>query len=383
MNQEVGKKGAVLFRVYNEEKNFDIDTERKVLFKKNILDEKNNKTFEVGCGPWIDEFNFYIFCEFDEKIPKGEYSFKFNENEDRFNYSRYEIHLNSDNIYKITKIDLDKADLYSGPQTINVTDNKESYELKFKIKSYNQERLYLQNNIDEPLECNRKNEELICPIKKSSLECYSSSYPIILLKLFSLFYFSKSGRMEPLLLVSFITYNFKVQKKDVNIEITKLLTDYVEKSNYIAYETNLINFPSLMALLFNLTFIGKEEKEKDLSCMLRKGQNTPLLILCESSYNHKDEISLKEIKNNYIINNINAKYNFIIKPVNNNQKINIINNDYTYSIIPTIYPNILDFTSNDSFDIDLYLDEQKNVAGVTFNQDVEDLKCENLTNILR
>ena len=99
MNQEVGKKGAVLFRVYNEEKNFDIDTERKVLFKKNILDEKNNKTFEVGCGPWIDEFNFYIFCEFDEKIPKGECSFQFNENEDRFNYSRYEIHLNSDNIY--------------------------------------------------------------------------------------------------------------------------------------------------------------------------------------------------------------------------------------------------------------------------------------------
>ena len=53
-------------------------------------------------------------------------------------------------------MDLDKADLYSGPQTINVTENKDIYELKFKIKSYNQERLYLQNNIDEPLECNRK-----------------------------------------------------------------------------------------------------------------------------------------------------------------------------------------------------------------------------------
>ena len=42
--------------VYNIEKLFDIDTERKVLFKKKILDEKD-KTFEVGCGPWIDEFN--------------------------------------------------------------------------------------------------------------------------------------------------------------------------------------------------------------------------------------------------------------------------------------------------------------------------------------
>ena len=136
-----------------------------------------------------------------------------------------------------------------------------------------------------------------------------------------------------------------------------------------------------MAFIFNLTFIGKEEKEKDLSCMLRKGKNSPLLILCESNYKHKDEISLKEIKNNYIINNINAKYNFIIKPVNNNQKINIINNDYTYSIIPTIYPNILDFTSNDSFDIDLYYNDPKNLTGITFNEEAEDLKCEDLINI--
>ena len=255
--------------------------------------------------------------------------------------------------------------------------------MKFKIKSYNQERLYLQNNIDEPLECNKKNEELICPIKKNSLECYSSLFMMSNQKIVSLLFFSKSGNLEQLFFVSSISFNFKVQKMDVNIEITKLFTDYVEKSNYIAYETNLINFPSLMALLFNLTFIGKEEKEKDLSCMLRKGQNSTLIILCASSYNHKDEISLKEIKNDYAINDINIKYNFIIKPVNNNQKINIINSDYSYPIIASIYPNILDFTSNDSFDIDLYLDEPKNVTGITFNEEVEDLKCENLIKIKR
>ena len=77
------------------------------------------------------------------------------------------------------------------------------------------------------------------------------------------------------------------------------------------------------------------------------------------------------------------KYNIIIKPVNNNQKINIINSDYSYPIIASIYPNILDFTSNDSFDIDLYLDEPKNATGITFNEEVEDLKCENLIKIKR
>ena len=143
INKEIGKKGAIVFKADNRDKFIDTyDTKRNVLFKKNILDN-NNKTHEVWCGPWIDEYNFYIFCEFGENITKGQYFCQFNPTEDRFNYLQYEIHLSSYDIYNITKLDSDIIDLYSDIQDINVIDNNDIYELKFKIKSYNGERIYL------------------------------------------------------------------------------------------------------------------------------------------------------------------------------------------------------------------------------------------------
>ena len=176
LNNEVGKKGAVLFYLdyyYYYEYNFDIDIKRKTIFKMNITDA-NNKSYEVGCGIWINH-EILIFCELDDNIPKGQYLFKFNET---FNYSKYEIHLTSNSkVFNITKIDSNKIDIYSGPQTINVVDNTETYELKFKIISYNQEKLFLNLIIAlEPLDCKIEKDELICPIKKTLLECYSSFF---------------------------------------------------------------------------------------------------------------------------------------------------------------------------------------------------------------
>ena len=113
LNNEVGKKGAVLFYLdyyYYSHYSFDIDIKRETIFKMNIFDE-NNKSYEVECGLWINDRDFLIFCELDDSIPKGQYLFKFNET---FNYSKYEIHLTS-NEFNITKIDSNKFDIYSGP----------------------------------------------------------------------------------------------------------------------------------------------------------------------------------------------------------------------------------------------------------------------------
>ena len=92
---EVGKKGTVLFEIdffdFYYEYNFDNDTKRETIFKMNIVNE-NQTSYEVGCGPWIYNKHFLIFCVLDDNIPKGQYFFKFNET---FNYSKYEIHLTS------------------------------------------------------------------------------------------------------------------------------------------------------------------------------------------------------------------------------------------------------------------------------------------------
>ena len=111
-----------------------------------------------------------------------------------------------------------------------------------------------------------------------------------------------------------------------------------------------------------------------------------MLILCEGLY-HEDVLYLKEIKSNILVDDVNIQYNFIILPVNNQEKTTLIKNNYYYdyptNIIYQIFPNILNFTSNDSLEIDLYLEKPRDVNGITFNEYAEDLKCINLIQIKR
>ena len=374
LNKEIGKKGTAIFMIgYYDYSLFDIDLERKTIFKKNISDE-NNTIYEVWCGPWLSS-HFLIFCELDEKMPKGQYSFQFN---DTFNYSGYNIYLTSYNMLNITTLDSDKIDIYSVPQTINVIDSQDTYELKFKIISYNQERLFL-SMYDIPLNCKRKKDELICSIKKTLLEGYSQlllEYMEELVIMFS----NKNGAFDDeIFLFSPITFNFNVEKKDVYVRIQKLLTNYVESREMIAYETNVTNIPTIMTSSFELTFVGKEEK--NLKCFFKNGENGPLLLLCRTEY--KEILSLKEIKNDILKNDINAKYNFIIQPVNNNEKVNVTGDRNFEATIDSIYPNTLDFTSKKLYEIDIFISDPNCLNGITFNEDEEDLKCENLINIKR
>ena len=69
---------------------------------------------------------------------------------------------------KFTKINDDLMDLYSKEQKINIVEEKDSYEFKFNIVSYNGEKIILNYLI--PIDCNRENNILKCPITKSKLE---------------------------------------------------------------------------------------------------------------------------------------------------------------------------------------------------------------------
>ena len=343
------------------------------------------KVMKLDVELWIYN-RFLIFCELDDKIPKGQYLFKFNE---KFNYSKYEIDLTSSNEFNITKIDSNKVDIYSSNQTINVVDNKEIYELKFKIKSYNQELLFLNFAISlEPLDCKRENDELICLIKKSLLECYSDTGSLKgdmnlidferAKQQMSLIYFNEQGKEEYLYLIGNFILNFNVQKVDVYVKITKLLTNNLETDNFITYETNVTEFPSVIGGVFHLNFTGKEEHSLNFDCILKKGEYNPLLLFCIKKY--EGILSLKEIENEIRLNNINSKYNFIIQPVKNNENITIINTKNRLPIISSIYPNILNFTKKNTFEIILYLQGERStpLEGITFNEKEKDLECKNL-----
>lgn len=392
INDEIGRKGLVKFIV---EQNYNYQSIKinptngrwKVLFQTKILDE-NNESYKIGCGPWKKEDNiFYIFCELNEEVPKGKYFFQFNENESKFNYSGYEIKLKHYSNYEITKLDSGKIDLYSPAQTINVNDNEDIYELKFDILIYNQETIYLKHFFSyyESLNCQRKDNELICPINKSILEKNIIDMNNNLVKM-GIYFLNKKGEFIKFPLVSNIYINYNIKKVDVYVKITKLLTNNIINNNeneYIVYETNVTNLPSAYSEHFNLEFEYKK-KNTSLFCYLKKENKSPLLILCHTDFLYQDILNMKEIESNIILNK-HIKYNFIILPVNNKENITKLKSKvfYKYPIIFQIFPNFLNFTKVDLIIIDIFLEEPNGINGITFNENAEDLKCINLIKIKR
>ena len=189
----------------------------------------------------------------------------------------------------------DELDLYSEPQTINVIDdNKETdtYKLKFTIITYNQEIIYIHHIVDESLDCKKNNKELICHIKKHYLIGNSSPRVLEMKKLLPIIYFNKDGKINSLYLIPPIIINYDVQKINVIVKITKLLTNYVEKDNCIAFETNITNIPTILTDIFELEF---DEKEK-IICLFKSGLNGILLLLC--NIREEGTLLLKKIKMN-------------------------------------------------------------------------------------
>ena len=372
---KIGKRGTIVFYSYiykYDDIYLEIDTSKKPIFKTEILDS-SNKSYIIDCGPWTEEktnFKLYIFCNLDETIPHGEFSIEFNST---INYQGYNFNVLSVEKHKITKLDKDIIDLYSDIQTINVTDNKDIYELKFNINSYNNEIIFI-GTYDQIIDCFEENNDLlICTISKEKLERFMiESEPN--LKIYAL-HNDNNNKFESFYLVPPIKVYFNniKNKENVYIKITKLLTK--EKPPYdgiIAYETNVTNISNVFSRFFYMTFTSGEI-EKELSCGFVKGNILPLIMFCLARSDIRT-LYLKEIKNEIPINSLNNKYNFNIQPVNNNEIFKI--GDSTSSIIYSIYPEVLNFTQKDTFIIRFFIYFPSIYTGITFNENSKDLKCE-------
>lgn len=126
INDDIGKNGFVKFII-----NLDY---------KSI----NNTNYKTGCDPWKVDKLFFIFWV--------------KENENKFNFSGYEISLFYYNKFEIIKLDKEILDLISQRKVINVADNEDLYELKFDILLYNKEIIYWKNYFIgyKPLNCLKK-----------------------------------------------------------------------------------------------------------------------------------------------------------------------------------------------------------------------------------
>ena len=394
----VGKNGFISFIAhynFDEIKINKTNDKWKPYFELKIYDERNINYY-IKCGPWNGGNFLFIFCKFNETFPEGEYTFYyFEKNKNKFNYAGYEINLyqHDANTIHRKKINDEILDLYCPPQTINVTDDEDIYEIIFYIIYYNEEQLYFKHTDEyrseyRPLNCYRKNkDELICKINKIEL-MYGIEENNTEIKIY---YLNNEGSFIKFNLLSKIDVNFFFkQKTDIYVQITKLIPNDI----YIIYETNVTNLPLINAF-FILDFIGKEN-EVIKQCYFKSGEDGKMILLSNKKYSYSDEIYLKEIENNIIINDSSIKYNFIILPVKIKEKTNLIKDDGFEISIKNIYPSVLNFTLNDSLIIDLHIycyhmpisTEYKlkcpiYINGISFNENAEDLKCINLLEIKR
>ena len=266
-HKEVGKKGTLAFEEGYPYNDVDIiDTERKTYFEITIAEK-----YKASCGIWREENrNFLVFCNFDESIPEGEYSL--NLDGISFKYKEYMITLKASQLFTFKKLNQNIIDLYSSKQTLILKEDKEIYELKFGIVSYNNEMLIM--NYHYVLEnCKQVNNELICPITKSKLEeiltpTYTGN------KIYIEYFNPNSTKRGEFNLMLPIEVKSLIPKKDIYVGITKLAENIAEHDTLIAYKTNVTDISNVRTFLesFSLKFENRDG-EIESSCSFRKYEN--------------------------------------------------------------------------------------------------------------
>ena len=373
-NNIVGKKGTVL--LYSRQEYMDIQDTRKNTCFETTITNTLQQSYVVKCGLWRVN-SLLFFCNIDENIPQGEWSL--NLNNKSFNYNEYTINLIANPLLTFNKKDdLNIVDLYSDKQIINLDDGKESYDLQFKIVSYNNEKLIINGNtvLDN---CKQKKDELICTITKSKIISIIGPEDLDLrVSCLDNYYEIKTFYLVPKI---DIIYN-NIKKKNINVLITKLIKNVVEDKTYVTYQTNVTDIENIFVEMNSIEFeeltFTNNEREKKAGCFFRKYDNYPLLILCRPEMGN--EYWLKEITKDLIIENQNINYNFIIKPVNIPDKVN---RDGYGSEINWFIPEVLDFTKKDSLTVTFYAEHLQKLTAITFNENEKDLDCEDLGSSIR
>ena len=381
-NNKVGKEGTITLTTnYYDENYFIFDDkylEETSTFETCIKDIKNKNIInnkKIFCRFWKSpKNNLFIFCEFDNSILSGEYLI--NINNTKLSYKKE----NTNKIYELTilttfdilinKVNTNLIDLYSGNQLIYIEKEIDLYEIKFKINSYNGEKIFLQNSLKEIIldkyEINNNKKLLIFKIRKAELEEILSTKE----EKFSAYYLDEDCLLNKFNLVSNIKFKFNyISKIDVFLKITKLLNSKVESNSFITYETNVTN---ISQILYTNGFILPFTKNNENICFMRKYEDYPLLIIC---FTKPGKSHLLNINKEIFLGNINIKYNFIIQPSINSE---IIENFGEGTFINWVYPNILNFTEKNDILVEFGIEQPDLIKNIKLNEkDDNYIKCKN------
>ena len=364
---KLGQKGAILFITDyddNTENKFNpSDIEEKTKFKAKF--KGGDKNYDAECKLWKPKNEkIRLICKFNENILSSQISLDKHE----LKYNEQNIGIFSEEDITINQINSNMALLYSDPQVINLDNNNNDYSLIFNKGVYNNEPLILYKDLTKntKLTCKEVSGKIKCDIKKNDfVKILTSSGEI-----YNLVQFVES---EGILLfdnVFEITVNYQnVQKININLNITKLLTPYVEKNGYLIYETDMKDIPPIITNSFNLIH---NRNDNDLNCLFKKiNDNDNLLIFCEAP--KLDTFTLGLVSNIDLVD-INILYNFKIEKSQNDEVSTISKEEG-----PKVYmvsPNELNFNSKDSLIINYRVENPEKLKGLKLNNDSEsELEC--------
>ena len=358
LNQDEIKisNNGVFFLVtdYNNKEKKIFKTNDNITFVGKLIDYSYEDPYEVNCKFWIlNDDNLRIICKSNRHLT----------------YSPYYMHLNKAVvIYKNYIINIEQNEqfefiekyeyapiLYSEKQTINLSNDLELYELKFKIEEYNNDLLYIYGFNDNYAildNCQNDTEELSCKITKEKIESILTENN----EQFKIGAINDTIGLIPLEHILNITIKYEnVQKEDIIIQLTKIVGGITEKGTPFAYETNITDFPSFISQKFNNYFY------------IKKISNRPLMLFCDYP-KETEESPLKNNSQGIIIENAHYKYNFRIQPFEIQDKISIRGEGIK---ILLTYPEELNYTFDDTLKIRYIINEPSYSGSVELNPSSE------------
>ena len=381
-NQEIniGKSGIIYFITnYTDkvEKIFnDNNLEDKTEFKATLSDNNFIK-YDAACRLWqpIND-KLRIFCKLNESL--SQQSTIITLDSTILNYNNHKIAIiNQMNFgIKINQLNTNIPFIYYDIQNINVVKEKDLYEIKLRVLEYNNEQLILFNKEQEFgnvifYEYNYDGKEIIYKINKSKIEeilAYSG-------QIFKLKYLDYNvGELFKFNNVFNIIINYNsIKKENLYIGIRQISDYYL---NAYSYFTLIANISEVSDIISN-SFIMSSNDESEVPCFFKKNQEHYLLILCKVK--KSGEFSLGKINKEIKLENINIKYNFLIQPDKD-----------TYSFyfwgkggsILFVTPSFFDFYINDSYIINFYSKENKDLFGIKLElNNRTEIKCININKI--
>ena len=335
----IGEKGIICFVTNYNDNELNIfnssDIEKKTKFETIIQDYHRAKT--ISCRLWKqnNNNNLRVICEINE-VNNFDFSHDISFHEVSFEYNDYVINIEFHH-FNIKKLNYEIPFLYSDRQIIEIKNDIDSYNLKFKIGTYNDELLYLYGEMDNSLildKCEKNENELNCKVTKEKLE-------EILVKNNEIFRVAAVHDTEGLfkfINVLDITINHKIiQKEDIYIGINGSLTNEIEARVPFGFTTNVTNMPNIYSDIND-------------NCYFKKFNDNPLLYLCRLDETPKEPFKFGNITEEIVLDNLHYKYNFRIQPFGEIYKVSIKEKETNVKLI---FPEELNFTSVDILTLNL------------------------------